>query len=545
MTTRLHTNITRLLVTLSLAQLGLAERVAAQSGAPLPAAPVAPAPVAPAPVAPVAPAPVAPAPAAPPAGVAAPDALPAAGPATGSEPVAPPVTEPPALPVQPVEATAAPVVVAPVEQAPVVVPAPPAKAPQNGAAHAANLDGDELPHDAEPLFKVGRYRVQASGYVQAQYQRADESIDELSQDGLRLLNQTSFVVPRARALIEGSNAFSSLIIEYDVASLNNPFTAGVQRAEATLLWRNPNNTRVPWLATTFGIFRTPFGNEAARSARVRLFAENATITRAFFPGQSDTGFRAEGGVAWFRYALAFVNGHPINEPRWGGRAPLKQGDALGRLGVDTRVGKVRLFGGGSLLKGRGISPGSPATKDSITVRDVNESGVVTAQSVTLVPGRSATASQTFERWGVGVDLELSAQVLDVWRLWVRGEFMFGQNLDRGLFISDPITQGFDGRGYGAVAGVESLLWQVGLLGFRYDFYEPNPDSTARVGGDIVKVPRRISTSSLLGGVQLPGTSTRLFAQYDFVKDHLGLSTDGRPADLKNNRFLLRLQVSLW
>ena len=99
--------------------------------------------------------------------------------------------------------------------------------------------------------------------------------------------------------------------------------------------------------------------------------------------------------------------------------------------------------------------------------------------MTLVPGRAATASQTFERWGAGFDLEIAAQVLDVWRLWVRGEFMFGQNLDRGLFISDPVVQGFDGRGYGAVGSIESLLWQVGLIGVRYDFYEPNPDSTAR------------------------------------------------------------------
>ncbi|MEY4508659.1 MAG: hypothetical protein RLZZ450_781 [Pseudomonadota bacterium] len=572
MTTRIHTNITRLIVTLSLAQLALADRVVAQSNAPQraprtapPAAPVV-APAAPvvAPAAPVV-APTAPivvpapatAPTTAPLPTAAPVAPSAQGPGVGAAPAPlPPAAtdpatnpalppfdaEPPALAVE--AAPPPPALAPPVEQEPVALPVPEPKRPRRERS-ASSADGDDLAPDLEPLFQVGRYRVRASGYVQAQYQRIAESQDELSQDGLRLLNQTSFFVPRARALIEGSNDWSSLVIEYDVASINNPATAGVQRAEASLLWRNPSNARVPYLSTTFGVFRTPFGNEAARSARVRLFAENATITRAFFPGQSDTGFRAEGGVAWFRYALAFVNGHPINEPRWGGRAPLKQGDVLGRLGVDTQMGRVRLFGGGSLLKGRGISPGAPASKDTITVRDVSESGVVTAQSVTLVPGRSATASQTFERWGMGVDLEVAAQVLDVWRLWVRGEFMFGQNLDRGLFVSDPAVQGFDGRGYGAVGSIESLLYQVGLLGVRYDFYEPNPDSTSRVGGDIVKVPRSISTTSVLAGFQLPGTSTRVFAEYDRVKDHLALSLDGRPADLKNDRFLLRLQVSLW
>ncbi|MDB4976417.1 MAG: phosphate-selective porin [Myxococcaceae bacterium] len=397
--------------------------------------------------------------------------------------------------------------------------------------------------DEKPLFEVGKYRVRASGYVQAQYQLFEQSRDELSPDGLSLLNQTGFTVPRARILVEGSNDWSSVVLEYDVANINSSLS-GVQRAEATLMWRDPRST-VPYLAGTLGVFRTPFGFEAARSARDRLFAENATITQAFFPGQSDTGARLEGGVEWFRYAVAFVNGHPINEPRFGGRIPTKQGDILGRLGLDANLGRVRLVGGASLLKGKGFSPGSPATKDSVVVRDVNESGTITPTSILLLPGRSAIASRTFDRWATGVDAELSAQVLDVWKLWVRGEFMFGSNIDRGQFISDPVSTGFNGRGYGAVAAVESLLWQTGLLGVRYDFYDPNPDATSNVAGAVVKASQRISTTSAVAGLQLPGTRTRFFAEYDRVKDHLALGLNGRPSDLKNDRFLCRLQVSLW
>ena len=409
-------------------------------------------------------------------------------------------------------------------------------------ARFSSSDGNSAA-EQKPLFEVGDYRVRASGYVQAQYQIFKQSQNELSPDGLTLLNQSGFAVPRARALIEGSNDWSSLVLEYDVANVNSALS-GVQRAEATLVWRNPESP-VPYLAGTLGVFRTPFGFEAARSARDRLFAENATVTQAFFPGQSDTGARAEGGVAWFRYALAVVNGHPVNEPRWGGRTPTKQGDVLGRLGVDASFGRVRLVGGGSLLKGRGFSPGSPATKDSITVRDVNESGTVTQTSVMLQAGRAATASRTFDRWATGLDAELSAQVLAAWKLWLRGEFIFGNNLDRGLFISDPNLTGFNGRGYGAVGAIESLIFQTGLLGLRYDFYDPNPDAIGNVAGEVVKVPRRISTTSALVGLQLPGTRTRFFAEYDRVKDHLALGLNGRPADLKNDRFLCRLQVSLW
>jgi hypothetical protein len=404
---------------------------------------------------------------------------------------------------------------------------------QDGGEHRA----------AKPLFEVGGYKIQASGYVQGQYTNIQNSENELSPDGARLLNQTGFSVPRVRAVIEGANKWSGAVLEYDIANVNSQFV-GVQRAEATLHWRNPNS-HIPYFAATFGVFRTPFGAEAPRSARLRYYAENATITQAFFPGQADLGVRFEGGVAWFRYAVAFVNGHPINEPRFGGRAPTKQGDVLGRLGVDADMGPLRFIGGASLLKGHGFSPGTPATKDAIAVRDVSESGIVTAQSITLLPGRGAVSSQTFERWATGVDAELSGNVADVWRFWLRGEFMFGQNLDRGLFISDPVALGYNQRGYGAVGSLDNIIAQVGLLGFRYDFYQPNPDTTARVGGQVAKVSREIQTATFLAGFQLPGTNTRLFAEYDRVKDHFALATDGRPADLKNNRFILRLQVSLW
>ncbi|MDB4976047.1 MAG: phosphate-selective porin, partial [Myxococcaceae bacterium] len=89
------------------------------------------------------------------------------------------------------------------------------------------------------------------------------------------------------------------------------------------------------------------------------------------------------------------------------------------------------------------------------------------------------------------------------------------------------------------------LWQTGLLGVRYDFYDPNPDAASNVAGAVVKASQRISTISAVAGLQLPGTRTRFFAEYDRVKDHLALGLNGRPSDLKNDRFLCRLQVSLW
>jgi hypothetical protein len=292
------------------------------------------------------------------------------------------------------------------------------------------------------------------------------------------------------------------------------------------------------------MFRTPFGAEVARSARVRMWTEMPTVFQAFWPGQSDIGARVQGAVEWFRYAVAYVNGTPINEPRFGGLVPSKKGDMLGRLGADVSFGDFRLVAGASLLAGRGFTPGTPLTKDSIAVRDASESGAFTSENVKVVRGKSAVESQTFKRWAAGADVELSGKPVAPWQLWLRGEVVFGTNIDRGIYISDPIRTGFDGRGYGAAVSMEHLLYRMAIIGLRYDFYEPNPDFTNTVGGQVVKVAQGIDTTSGLLGVQIPGTLTRVVGQYDHVSDHLALGVDGRPVDLKNNRFILRLQVAL-
>jgi hypothetical protein len=406
------------------------------------------------------------------------------------------------------------------------------------------VDSDGVARTSEGLlFHVGDYNVRAFGYVQAQYQNFQVSQNELSSDGTHLLNQNGFSLARARAIVEGRNEWSALALEYDVANLSNNGT-GLQRAEATLHYLDKQRG-VPFAALTFGMFRTPFGFEAARSARVRLWMENAQVTQAFFPGQSDTGVRLEGSYNWFRYALAYVNGEPINAPRFGGFNPIKQGDMLGRLGVDARANRsFRFVAGVSLLKGRGFSPGTPVTKNSVAISDYNENGQLQTIGITLGQATAATPSQTFKRWGAGADAEVTVSVAPELQFWLRGEFMFGSNLDRGLFIADPVTGGFDQRSWGAVGSFEALIYQLGWIGVRYDTYQPNQDFHGSVGGHTVSVASSISTTSLLAGFQLPGTLTRLLGQYDIVQDHLGLSTNGLPGDLKNNRFTLRLQVSL-
>jgi len=171
----------------------------------------------------------------------------------------------------------------------VVTPAAPAAPAQKVDAAKADVVGPAAESTGGWSLNIGSYRARVSGYVQAQYQHFKQSEDQLSSDGLRLLNNTGVYIPRARMLIEGEHDWSALVLEYDVAN-RSASGVGVIRAEGTLHWRK-NPSTLPYAEFTMGMFRTPFGAEVVRSARVRMWTEMPTVFQAFWPGQSDVGVR--------------------------------------------------------------------------------------------------------------------------------------------------------------------------------------------------------------------------------------------------------------
>ena len=238
-----------------------------------------------------------------------------------------------------------------------------------------------------------------------------------------------------------------------------------------------------------------------------------------------------------------IRDSPLDEPVYGGRAPTAPRDVVGRLGVDVRSERVRLTAGISALGGSGFHAGSPQGVDTLGVRNTSETGTLTPDDLALIQGRAAVRSQNFARFAAGADVAVDARLAANVSLYAWLEGAFGQNMDRGLFFTDPVVTGYDLRGLGLVAGATATLFSRALVGLRVDWYNPNVDGTTSVAGRIVVAPRDVFTVSALAGVQVPGTATRLVAQYDVVRDHLALGTDGLPTDFANNRFTLRLQVS--
>jgi hypothetical protein len=390
-----------------------------------------------------------------------------------------------------------------------------------------------------------------SGYIQGQYENSQLSQDQLQQGGLPY-NRDRFVLRRARARIDRGWQYAAGALEID-GNYVSTAKFSVRRAEGSLLYRGPNDGNYPLVMLTFGVFETPFGYELMDSSRSRWFMERSTTSLALFPTEPDIGARISGSIGFFRYAIAIVNGEPLDD-RSGGLLsdPNAAKDVVGRLGVVTQpIEKLRVSGGTSFLQGTGFHPGAGATKDSTVWVDVNEDGKVDMGEVTGVSGRAAVPSQNFRRWAFGADLELRLQT-SIGATTLYGEAYVASNLDRGLVVADPIATGADATGsdrtgdvreIGGYVGLLQEIGRYGIVGFRGDVYDPNSDFLRQRQGKLIPASYRITTWSPLVGFVLP-EQARLLFQYDIIQDHFGKDARGVPADLKNNQWTLRLQVML-
>ena len=397
------------------------------------------------------------------------------------------------------------------------------------------------PAEAKPAQPAADFPFKVTGYVQAQYEGHQDSEDQLQQGGA-LLNQNRFLLRRTRVKVARDWRYGGALIEFDANTVRGP-AIGLQHAEVSLAYRNEDQS--PLVQLTMGLFDNPFGREVLESPRDRPFMERSYASRAFFPAEPDLGLRISGQVAWFRYAVAVVNGQPLGD-RTGYilQDPNTHKDVVGRVGVDVALPpKVRVIGGVSMLNGKGFHPGTDATKNTIAWRDnISEDGVVQVPELIGVPAVAAQASKNFERWLVGADLGLEwTSKHGVTHLY--GEFSVASNMDRNVFIADPTTSGFDVRELGYYISAYHEFSAGPIVGFRFDQYNPNSDFIDSRRGKTVPQTETVTTYAPLLGFQVPHKA-RLVAEYDIVRDSMARTEAGVPADRKNNIITVRLEGEL-
>lgn len=397
--------------------------------------------------------------------------------------------------------------------------------------------------DQEPRpWRLAPRGLLLTGYVQAQAERSQASQDQLQQ-GDTPLNQDRFLVRRARVRLSRTWQYTAVNLEID-GNTTRGTTFGLRRAEGSVFYRPEQGDGPPLVMFTLGLSEIPFGFEMVDQARTRVFMERSAASLAFFPSEPDLGARISGGIGFVRYAVAFMNGEPLDDRP--GRYPVDPNahkDLVARVGAELEPAeRWRFSGGTSILRGKGFHAGTSAGKNLLVWRDTNENAVVDQGEVSGVPGVGATPSENFERWAVGLDARVRWRSPLGWTA-VWGEVTLASNLDRGYLPADPILTGLDIRHFGYYAAISQELGRYGLVALRYDVYDPNSDFLERRVGKLIPSSVAVRTFSPAVGAVLPGQG-RLILQADIIRDALARDERGVPTDLKNNRLTLRLQVEL-
>ena len=412
-----------------------------------------------------------------------------------------------------------------------------------------------------------RLPVVVSGYVHMDWVVFRQtSQDEVTQDG-QPLNEDRFLLRRARLRAERDEGLFHGAFEIDANTIDGPQLRPIN-AEASFKWPArrayprtpwavepsppggdsdhapgaPRDANEPWFMVTAGLFRTPFGFEVPESERERPWLERATVSNAMFPQSFDLGVRVLGGFRFLRYAFAIMNGDPIGERTFPGRDPNESKDLVFRVGGASAVTEgFHLEGGISGVSGRGFHRGQPATKDVIQWQDSNADGVVdNTTELQVIPGSPATPSESFKRFAVGADLRATIALPMLGNLHLRAEVVRGSNLDRGLYVSDPVVATRDLRQLGYYVGASQEITRWALIGVRYDRYDPDAD--AREQEPFALVPRDTSMSTWSFSAAGRTRIARLVAQYDHRQNALGRDASGRPTTLAADSFTLRAEV---
>jgi hypothetical protein len=205
------------------------------------------------------------------------------------------------------------------------------------------------------------------------------------------------------------------------------------------------------------------------------------------------------------------------------------------------VERLIVSAGVSALSGTGFHPGTPATKPTIQWQDRNQDGIFQPTEVTETPGKAATPSANFTRQAVGFDLRLVGRLLSLGETTAYGELYLAKNLDRAILPADP--KGIAGRDLNELGGYFGITQEIcrhGIVGFRYDYYNPDRDSTDTQLG--VVVPQTFMYQTFAFTAALQAAAGRLIVEYDINTNHQGRDANGLPANLKDNAVSLRGEV---
>jgi len=393
---------------------------------------------------------------------------------------------------------------------------------------------DTLAIQQLPSEMIAAKKLKISGYVQAQYQKAEsDGIESFAGGNFGTGIDNRFSIRRGRVKFVYDDQNAQAVLQIDISE------KGVNFKDVYLKLTDP------WLKTlalTGGIFVRPFGYETSYSSTLRESPERSRIFQTLFPGERDLGtmLSIQAPQSILRLNLGLFNGNGL------GAETDKYKDFIGHLSATD------IFSSHGLNIGAGVS---------------YYNGGFAAATANLYSMKRVDGVQTFQRKNVNVGDRMKREYLGAeiqlcyhgsWgKTQIRTEYLTGtqpgfsnsSSNQSAAASGDAYARKFSGY---YTYFIQDILKTPLQAVFKYDVYDPN----TMVGGN--NIGKAVTAGMPTGVADIKyatlgfgmnyqwNKNVRLMTYYDMVTNEtstlLGTSTpQNYSQDVKDNVFTFRLQ----
>ncbi len=399
-----------------------------------------------------------------------------------------------------------------------------------GAVEGLNESFLEVKSTVDALKKI-----KVSGYIQAQYQLADQNgISSFAGGNFPTNAKSRFAVRRGRLKINYDNTTTQYVLQVDVTQ------SGVGIKDAYVSFREP------WLnsfSLTGGVFDRPLGFEISYSSSSRETPERSRIFQTLFPGERELGakieFNQEEGT------LSFLN---LKAGLFNGTGPTtvendNNKDFIGRLGVSFPFEDI------NLAIDAGVSAYIGKVR-SYTKYIYEYDGI----SAMKVDSSSSNSGSSYKRNYIGGDIQLYYDLPVLGGFSLRGEYIHGTQPGTSsantFYNSTDTKAGLYSRKFnGFYINYVQNIGNDNQIVLKYDVFDPNTD----VKGEQIGVKSsNLSSADIkystfgFGWIHHWDSNIKLILYYDLVtNEKVNSAATGSLAsfkeDLKDNVLTFRIQ----
>ncbi len=372
-------------------------------------------------------------------------------------------------------------------------------------------------------------RLKISGYIQAQYQKADTAgIESFAGGNFANTLDNRMAVRRGRFKLAYDYNLTQYVLQVDVTEKG----VGIKDAYGSFT--------DPWINTfafTAGIFDRPFGYEIFYSSSLRESPERSRLFQTLFPGEREIGAKLTiNPPKTSRYNFIKLDAGVFN-----GNGPTtvefdSQKDFIGHLSLNKSFSQERInIGIGASYYNGGWRQNT---------KYVYESGnaLVAGNEIAafVVDSTSSHIGSILRREYSGTDAQITFHT-PAGITTIRGEYIWGQQPGTSATSASPGSQPttdaylrqFEG---GYFYFVQGILQTKHKILFKYDFYDPNTDISGNnigIAGSKTSATDIAYTTVGLGWIYHYNSNVKITAYYDRV-------TNETTSAIKNNSTLKNL-----